>query len=403
MSRTPEVFKFGGSSLSDASKIRRVAEILARSFKAGAPIVAVVSAMGDTTDELEKLAAAVSPNSSSRASSAPYRREMDMLLSTGERTSMALVSMALADLGVSAVSFTGSQSGIITDEKHGEAKILEIKPTRIQEELARGKLVIVAGFQGVSRLKEITTLGRGGSDTTAVALAVCLGAESVSIFKDVAGLSSADPRKIAGTRAHRKIGWDSALIAAFSGAQILHRRCIELAWKSKLPIQIHHTFSEDPNLPALTTIEGVDAMTTLEGPQPLTLTVQKNLAEIEGPLVGVKIDPSSVAEKGVQVLGLVADETKYRLLVSEEQSSLLGDEATRVTRGLARVTLAGIGLMGDLSVVSSMRQAFLEKGLRPRHIETHPLSISMVIEAGPLLDDVVQKLHEHFFGKESAN
>jgi aspartate kinase len=182
------VQKYGGSSVADADGIKRVAQRIVATRKAGHSVVVAVSAMGDTTDELMDLAHQVSP--------LPPGRELDMLLTAGERISMALLSMALHELGVPAISFTGSQSGIITDDSHSQARIVEVRPVRIREELGKGKVVIVAGYQGVSRQREVTTLGRGGSDTTAVALAAALGAEACEIYSDVDGVFSADPRLV---------------------------------------------------------------------------------------------------------------------------------------------------------------------------------------------------------------
>src|SRR5262247_3807158 len=184
------VQKYGGSSVADVDRLRKVAERVMRTRAEGHEVVVVVSAMGDTTDELLALAKSLSAN--------PDRRELDMLLSAGERISMALLSIAIRELGGEAISFTGSQSGIITNDAHTSARIVEVRPFRVQDELARGKVVIVAGYQGVSYKKEVTTLGRGGSDTTAVALAAALGAEACEIYSDVDGVYSADPRVVPG-------------------------------------------------------------------------------------------------------------------------------------------------------------------------------------------------------------
>jgi aspartate kinase len=186
------VQKYGGSSVADVDKLRRVAERVMRSRAQGHSVVVVVSAMGDTTDELLAMAKKVSPN--------PQRRELDMLLSAGERISMALLSLAIHELGGDAISFTGSQSGIITNDRHVDARIIEVRPFRVQDELARGKIVVVAGYQGVSYRKEVTTLGRGGSDTTAVAMAAALDAEYCEICSDVDGVYSADPRVVPAAR-----------------------------------------------------------------------------------------------------------------------------------------------------------------------------------------------------------
>jgi aspartate kinase len=229
------VQKFGGSSVADVEKIRRVAERVKARRDAGWQVVVVVSAMGDTTDELLQLA--------KKVSAAPPRRELDMLLTCGERISMALLSMALHELGVSAKSFTGSQSGIITDDAHAQARIIEVRPARIEEELGAGKVVIVAGYQGVSTSKEITTLGRGGSDTTAVALAAALGADC-EIYSDVDGVFSADPRHVPGAKKLEEISFDEMQALAEAGAKVLNSQAVEFAKARGITIAARSTHGE---------------------------------------------------------------------------------------------------------------------------------------------------------------
>ena len=229
------VQKYGGSSVADAEKIKRVAERVAKTRASGKRVCVVVSAMGDTTDELLALARKVSAD--------PHRRELDMLLSAGERISMALLGMALQALGVEAVSFTGSQSGIITDGAHTNARILEVRPVRIFEELERGKVVIVAGYQGVSREKEVTTLGRGGSDTTAVALAAALDAELCEICSDVDGVYTADPRVVPGARRLAELSHEEMQELALSGAKVLNAQAVEFARDRGITIHARSTFA----------------------------------------------------------------------------------------------------------------------------------------------------------------
>jgi aspartate kinase len=215
------VQKYGGSSVANVDRIREVAERVARTRASGRDVVVVVSAMGDTTDELLALAHRVSDH--------PARRELDMLLTAGERISMALLALALNDRGVPAVSFTGSQSGIITNDAHANARIVEVRPFRVEDELVRGKVVIVAGYQGVSYKKEVTTLGRGGSDTTAVALAAALGAEACEIYSDVAGVYSADPRVVPAARRLSEISYEEMQELAEAGARVLNAQAVEFA------------------------------------------------------------------------------------------------------------------------------------------------------------------------------
>jgi len=215
------VQKYGGSSVADVERIRLVADRVAARKAAGQDVVVVVSAMGDTTDELLALA--------HRVAESPARRELDMLLSAGERISMALLSMALNARGVAAVSFTGSQSGIITNDAHANARIVEVRPYRIQDELARGRVVIVAGYQGVSYKKDVTTLGRGGSDTTAVALAAALDADACEIYSDVAGVFSADPRVVPEARRLSEVSYEEMQELAEAGARVLNAQAVEFA------------------------------------------------------------------------------------------------------------------------------------------------------------------------------
>ncbi len=226
------VQKYGGSSLADVAKIRRVAERVKASREGGHRLVVVVSAMGDTTDELLGLAKQISAD--------PPRRELDMLLTCGERISMALLSMALQGLGVPAISFTGSQSGIITDDTHAQARIIEVRPERIEQALAEGRVVIVAGYQGVSRGREVTTLGRGGSDTTAVALAAALGADC-EIYSDVDGVFSADPRLVPSARKLEAVSFDEMQELAAAGARVLNAQAVELARQRGIVIHARST------------------------------------------------------------------------------------------------------------------------------------------------------------------
>lgn len=231
------VQKYGGTSVNGPERIRAVARRIADARAAGHDMVVVVSAMGDTTDELIELARKVSPS--------PNRREMDMLLTTGERVSMALLAMALHDLGVEAISFTGSQSGILTDDAHSNARIIAIRPERIRAALAQGRVVIVAGFQGVSpATKEITTLGRGGSDTTAVALAAALGSAECEIYTDVDGVFTADPRVVPTARIIPQLSFRACSALAQLGGRVLHARCVDLAARERVPLTVRSSFND---------------------------------------------------------------------------------------------------------------------------------------------------------------
>ncbi len=232
------VQKYGGSSVADADGIKRVAQRIVATRKAGNAVVVVVSAMGDTTDELRDLANQVSP--------LPPGRELDMLLTAGERISMALLAMAIANLGLQARSFTGSQAGVITDSAHGKARIIDITPGRIQQALEAGAIPIVAGFQGVSQsTKDVTTLGRGASDTTAVALAAALRADYCEIYTDVDGIFTADPRIVPTARRLTRISYEEMLEMAACGSKILMLRCVEYARRYEIPVHVRSSFSNN--------------------------------------------------------------------------------------------------------------------------------------------------------------
>ena len=232
------VQKYGGTSVGDAERIRAVADHVARTVAEGNQVVVVVSAMGKTTDDLIRLADQVSTEKP--------KRELDMLLTAGERISMALVCMALAERGVKAASFTGSQAGIITDTSHTRAKILEIQPTRLQEALAAGQVPVVAGFQGVSTDRDITTLGRGGSDVTGVALAAALGADVCEIYTDVTGVFSADPRVVPAARRLPRVSFDEMMEMAATGGRVLMLRSVEFARRHHVPLHVRSSFTWEP-------------------------------------------------------------------------------------------------------------------------------------------------------------
>jgi aspartate kinase len=245
------VQKHGGACLETPAKIRAVASSLADLHRRGHRVVAIVSAMGKTTDELIRMAYQVSPH--------PNRRELDMLLTTGERISMSLMSMALSDLGVPAISFTGSQAGVMTDQSHSSARILDVRPIRVLEELDRGRIVVLAGFQGVNPVnKEVTTLGRGGSDTTAVAMAAALKAESCEIIKEVDGVCSADPRIVANAIPLRQLDFAALSEMCFWGAKVLHFRSVELAQNQNVPLVIKRSGGTDDSTTVMKEVSGME-------------------------------------------------------------------------------------------------------------------------------------------------
>src|SRR5213594_1237300 len=271
------VQKYGGSSVADVTRMRQVAERVMRTRAEGHDVVVVVSAMGDTTDDLLGLAKQVSPN--------PDRRELDMLLTAGERIAMALLSMAIRELGGDAISFTGSQSGIITNDRHVDARIIEVRPFRVQDELARGRIVVIAGYQGVSYRREVTTLGRGGSDTTAVAMAAALNAEFCEICSDVDGVYSADPRVVPAARRIGMLSYEETQEMAEAGAKVLNAQAVEFAKEKGIAIYARATSSSLP---------GIDA--SADG-----TVVRKSPPRMPGTVVGV------ASEKDVLVLHAVPE------------------------------------------------------------------------------------------------
>lgn len=400
------VLKFGGSSVAEPERIGHVADRIARYWRSGHELVVVVSAMGHATDDLIMLAESVSPE--------PRRlhpREFDMLLSAGERISMALLAMALRERGAEAISFTGSQAAILTDGAHTGARIQEVRATRVREELARGRVVIVAGFQGVSPSKEVTTLGRGGSDTSAVALAVALGAERCDIFTDVAGVYTADPHRIGAARRIAELDYEEALELAYSGAQILHPRAVELGWRYGVPIRVLDSFHDDGSMTLITRKErGVEelALTGLAaeagharlilcgltgGMRPTAMVLSRLAA------AGVSVDMVAQSDHphGGRELQLSVREAELpeARAVCEALVAELGGESLRVMEGLARVALIGTGMHGRPGVYAQTFQTLLDEGIEVYGLSTSGISIALLVDAAAE-QRAVEALHQAF-------
>lgn len=397
----PIVLKFGGSSVGTAERLRNVAKIISQYRKSRNRIVVVVSAMGDTTDDLIALALKVS----SHALSVKNRREMDMLLSTGERVSMALLSIALSELGIEAVSFTGSQSGILTDTLHGEARISDIKPIRILESLQSEKVVIVAGFQGVSHSKEITTLGRGGSDTSAVALAVALKAQEAVIYTDVDGIYSADPRVVPDAKHLSHVPWDLCLEAAERGAQVLHPRCIELAWKHQMPIRVQSSFKSDV---AGTLVKGVSLDMTdvsiqknLEGPKVLTLALQRNLVSVEKRGMAATEVASlhkSLCGAGMRFSYWHHSATTMQFVFDESLNSVLEKYLVPDTKRekLAQVSIIGMGLLQAPEIYSRAAEILQVRGIETLRSSLSSTTLSFLCRDAEGMEAALKDLHAAF-------
>lgn len=401
------VQKFGGTSVGDAARIRAVAQRSARERQAGNDVVVVVSAMGDSTDALVALAKSVTRDARRR-----HPREMDMLLTTGERIAMALLAMAIRDCGVEAISLTGSQAAIITDTTHTGARIEEIRATRVKEELERGSIVIVAGFQGVSRAREVTTLGRGGSDTTAVALAAALGADRCDVFTDVDGVYSADPNRVPGAVLLEEIDYGEMVELATSGAQVMHPRAVEIGARYGVPIRVLSSFREDGHAGTLITRRrAMMERLALTGVASEPGHVRLTLRGLPGTMQGVTRLLSALHEARVSLDMLVlADRPDGRrqvqVTVKEEAMpealevceavvvELKGD-AAEVRTGLSRVALVGSGMHEAPGVYARAFEALTTAGVEVLAVSASSISIAFLVDTAHE-DRTLRIMHDTF-------
>ncbi|MGB4272394.1 MAG: aspartate kinase [Propionicimonas sp.] len=391
------VQKFGGSSVADADSIKRVARRIVATQQRGLEVVVVISAMGDTTDELMELALKVSPQ--------PRARELDMLLTAGERMSAALLAMAINDLGATARSFTGSQAGVITTGTHGDARIIDITPGRIVSALDDGDIVIVAGFQGVSQTtKDVTTLGRGASDTTAVALAAALHASHCEIYSDVDGVFTADPRIVPGARRIPEICYEDMLEMAANGAKILHLRCVEYARRENVPVHVRSSFSDRPG----TWVKDINYE---EGgmEQPLISGVAHDRSEAKITIVGVPDQVgaaasifTTVADADLNIDMIVQNvsrEHEARTDISFTLAQQDGAKAIKALRAVqeqigffdvlyndqvGKVSVVGVGMRSHPGVTARFFRALADAGVNIGMISTSEIRISVVVD----IDDV---------------
>ena len=378
------VQKYGGSSVADVEKIGRVADKVAAARRAGHDVVVVVSAMGKTTDELLALARSAATDGKD-----PPRRELDMLVSTGERVTMALLSIAIHSRGCDAISFTGSQSGIITNDRHFDARIIEVRPHRIEDELARGRVVIVAGYQGMSYRREITTLGRGGSDTTAVALAAALGAERCEIYSDVDGVYSADPRVVPDARHLPEIDLACLQEMAEAGAKVLNAQAVEWARRAKIAIHARRTSdapgegreticverTEPPNVRAVVGLDRVVGVLFDTRDLRRFATVA---AELRLPLLDLH---ASGGDAGASIPLLnVPDWDRCRARIESEMGA-----AVKLVKGCAVVSVVGHDLVTD-GGVARLLAALDEIGCTPHAVSASPLRVAATIDAAKLAD-----------------
>ena len=405
------VQKFGGSSLADADRIRRVARRIARERAAGAKLVVVVSAMGDTTDELLSLAAAITDT--------PDERELDMLLATGEHQSATLVSMALHALGVPAISLSGPQAGITTDARHGRARIASVEPARVGRELDDGKVVIVAGFQGRTKTSgddgdahtaDITTLGRGGSDTTAIALASRLGADRCQIFTDVRGIYTADPRLVPAARQLPIIGYEEMLELAHQGAQVMQTRAVELGWVNGVVIEVLSSFEdapgtlikEDPLVEQRNKVRGlahdrnVAKVTLVEVPdQPgVAASVFQPLAE-----AGINVDMivQNIGHGGATDLSFTIPQVELAKAkrILEPVARELGFREMTTDSSVAKISIVGAGIQNAPGYAARMFASLADAGVNIEMISTSEIRITTII-AEDALETAVRALHAAF-------
>jgi aspartate kinase len=385
------VQKYGGSSVADVEKIGKVADRVVAAKRAGHDVVVVVSAMGKTTDELLALA--------KRVATDPPRRELDMLVSTGERVSMALLSIAIHARGGDAISFTGSQSGIITNDRHFDARILEVRPFRIEDELARGKIVIVAGYQGMSYRREITTLGRGGSDTTAVALAAALGAERCEIYSDVDGVYSADPRVVPDARHLPEIDLASLQEMAEAGAKVLNAQAVEWARRAKVTILARKTSDpvgggretacvESPEPKHVRAVVGLDRVVHVQLPSSELRAFAELAAQLDVPLLDVAASGAG-ATSAIPLL----NDPDWDRCVARIDEKLRG--AAALEPACAVVSVVGDGLTTSARALPRFLAVLDETKATPRAVHAGPLRVAATIEATRLAD-AQRALHAAF-------
>jgi aspartate kinase len=395
--------KFGGTSVGDVERLKAVARRLVAARQAGQRVVCVLSAMGHTTDELIELARQVSPR--------PKPRALDMLVSVGERISCALAEMAIEDLGAPAVSLTGSQAGIVTDSQHGKAKIVDIRAKRIHQALDEGKIVLVAGFQGVSTEAEITTLGRGGSDMTAVALAAALGADACEIYTDVEGVFTADPRLVPEARKLEAVSYEEMLEMAATGARVLQLRSVEFARNHGVALHVRSTFTGAPGTWIREEDEGMLEKAIISG-------VTHDTSEAKVTIFGVPDRPGiaarvfrSLAEAGVNVdmivqnvsldghtdisFTLPKDDLAVAEPILERTAREVGARGFTQDADIAKISLIGAGMRSHPGVAAEMFEALAEAGINIEIISTSSIRISCVVRAGEV-ERAVRAVHDRF-------
>ena len=382
------VMKFGGTSVADTERLLAVARRLVAAQEAGNRVVAVLSAMGDTTDELLRLA--------HEMSSSPVPRELDMLISVGERVSCALAAMAIHDLGHEAISLTGSQAGIVTDTAHGKAKIVDVRARRIHEALDEDRIVLVAGFQGVSTAFEVTTLGRGGSNLTAVVLAAALGADACEMYTDVEGVFTADPRVVPNARKLHAVSYEEMLEMAASGAKVLQLRSVEFARNHGVKLHVRSSFSDADGTWIREEDERMLEKAIISG---VTHTVEEAIYRVEGARASDLFDALAAAGASVDTIIQTGPEIVFSAPFSDtrEVTETLDSLGVRWSSrdDLGKVSLVGAGMRSHPGVAGRTFSTLAEIGIEPQIVNTSPIKIACFVPR----DDVeraVQALHEAF-------
>ena len=402
------VQKFGGSSVADADKIRNVARIITETYRKGHQVVVVLSAQGDTTDDLIDKAKEINPNAS--------KREMDMLLATGEQISISLMAMAIERMGYQAVSLTGWQAGMHTDSVYGSSRIKRVKAERIQRELDKNKIVLVAGFQGINKYDDITTLGRGGSDTSAVALAATLHADLCQIYTDVDGVYTADPRKVTGAKKLEEITFDEMLELASLGAQVLHNRSVEMAKRYNVNLEVLSSFSGNPGTKVKEVVK------TMEKTHVSGVAKDKNVARVA--LVGLEDRPgiafrifSLLAKHNVNVdiilqsigrneskdisFTVSQDDMPRAVEVMKENQEAIGFQTVEATDQVAKISIVGAGMANNAGVACKMFEALYGANINIHMISTSEIKVSVLVDERDS-ERAVQAIHDRFFSEFGA-
>jgi aspartate kinase len=397
------VQKFGGSSVANADRIRNVARIITDTYKAGNDVVVVLSAQGDTTDDLIEKAAELNPKAS--------KREMDMLLATGEQQSIALAAMCIQGMGFPVISLTGWQVGMRTDSGYGNARIKRVAGTRISEELDKGKIVIVAGFQGINKYDDITTLGRGGSDTSAVALAASLNADLCQIYTDVDGVYTADPRLVPSAHKLDEITFDEMLELASLGAQVLHNRSVEMAKKYHVNLEVISSFSGKPGTKVKEVVK------RMEKSHVSGVAKDKNVARLA--LVGLRNEPgiafkifSLLARHKVNVdiilqsigreeqkdisFTVAKSDLELAKRVLDENKENIGFDTIEVSDQVAKVSIVGAGMINTPGIAARMFEALYSAGININMISTSEIKVSVLVDLADA-DRAVQVIHAKFY------